>query len=79
MGTDQNYYIAREAISKLMHVHVLFNLQLQMLYFYRLYTKKQPVTSIKHWPAPQGRYVPFEEAIKGDYSDVEVGQSYGPT
>ena len=45
----------------------------------RLCPKKHPVKSIKHWAAPQGKYTPYEEAIKGDYSEVKLGEKYGPT
>lgn len=45
----------------------------------RLYPKKEPVGSVKHWAAPSGRYTPYEEAIKQKYKPVKVGQSFGPT
>ncbi|XP_053397678.1 alpha-mannosidase 2C1-like isoform X2 [Mercenaria mercenaria] len=45
----------------------------------RLYPKKAPVKSIKHWAAPRDRYTPYKEAVKQKYKEVKVGQSFGPT
>ncbi|XP_060596944.1 alpha-mannosidase 2C1-like isoform X1 [Ruditapes philippinarum] len=45
----------------------------------RLYPKKAPVQSIKHWAAPLNKYTPYKDAVKQKYKAVKVGQSFGPT
>ena len=59
--------------------YIFFIIKFNILFSFRLYPKKHPVKSIKHWASPQGKYTPYEEAVRGNYSEVKLGEKYGPT
>ena len=45
--------------------------------FCRLYPEKCEVKKLTHYAAPDR--ITFEEALKGSFSEVSVGQEFGPT
>ncbi|KAH9525275.1 Alpha-mannosidase 2C1 [Bulinus truncatus] len=42
----------------------------------RLYTERTPLTSIKHYAAPDR--ITFQQAMNGDFQPANIGQSFGP-
>ena len=47
------------------------------IFFSRLYPEKSKVKNLIHYAAPDR--ITFEEAVKGSFSEVSVGQEFGPT
>lgn len=51
-------------------------LTLDCIFGFRLYPKECPITVVRHFAAP-GR-IPYSEAVKGDFKETKVGNSFGP-
>lgn len=46
---------------------------------FRLYPKVVSIKSVKHWAAPRDVYTTFETAVRQKFTEVKVGQQFGPT